>query len=291
MNDHELTSAVRQSVEGARMDVPEEKITSRGRAIRATRRRLAAGATAIASAGAAAIATTLVLPGPAAPPAQDTAYIVSHATQALDAVPAGAIFYMKLTPTLPGAEASETWQRGLSVRTELFASGQLVSETGSAVTSTTKTSVDISYPNKTWSRSALRVVAPSAPSAAANARADGTFTCDSANKTFGIPDNASMMAASLRSWESCGWLKADGTATVGGVTAIRLTMPADGSSTTTWYVSPATYLPIRRTVTRDGTLLSTLDFEWLAPTAANLASLSLPAAPHGFTEVPMTTLP
>jgi hypothetical protein len=38
MNDQELTTAVRQSVDGAHMDVPEEQIARRGRAIRAARR-------------------------------------------------------------------------------------------------------------------------------------------------------------------------------------------------------------------------------------------------------------
>jgi hypothetical protein len=283
MNDQELTATVRQSVEGARMEVPEEQITSRGRAIRAARRRrLAAGVTAIATAGAVAIAAALILPGGSATPAaQDTAYVVSHATQALTAVPASTIFFMQSTTTRPGSEVTDRWERGLQTRVEEFASGQLVSDRGSAFTSTTRTSVQINYRDRTWSRSAFHF---GKPSAAAPAGAQGSFTCDSANEIFGIPDNPSLMAASLRSWESCGWLKADGTATVGGVTAIRLTTATDGGFTTTWYVSPATYLPIRETVTRRGILLSTLDFQWLPPTAANLAKLALPAVPPGFTQ-------
>ncbi len=276
-------STVRQSVEGAHMDVPEEQVTSRGRAIRATRRRrVAAGVTAIAAAGAAAVAAALILPDPAAPAAQDTAYVVSHATQALTAVPAGTIFFMQSSTTRPGPEVRDTWARGSQLRVEEFASGQLVSESGFAVTSTTRTTFQISYRDRTWSRASRHLGTPSAPSAAAQAGAQGAFTCDSANES-GIPDNASMMAALLHSWESCGWLKADSTAAVGGVTAIRLTTPTDGGFTTTWYVSPATYLPIRETVTRWGTLLSTLDFQWLPPTTANLAKLDLPAVPRGFT--------
>ena len=60
-------------------------------------------------------------------------------------------------------------------------------------------------------------------------------------------------------------------------------MPSDSDSTLSWYVSPATYLPVRQTVTRRGTLLSTQDFQWLPPTAANLAKLDLPVPPPGFT--------
>lgn len=79
-------------------------------------------------------------------------------------------------------------------------------------------------------------------------------------------------------------LKADGTATVDGVTAIRLTEPTNDGVTASWYVNPATYLPIRRTVTQRGVLLSTVAFQWLPRTAANLARLSLPVAPRGFAQ-------
>jgi hypothetical protein len=245
---------------------------------------VAAGVTAIVTAGAAAIAAALVLPGPAAPAAQDTAYVVSHATQALTAVPPGTIFFMQSTITRPGAEVTDMWASYGKMRIERFASGRLVFARGSARTSTTETVVLINYRDRAWSRRASHFGKLSAP-AAAPAGAQGSFTCDSANKIsiFGVPLNASDLAASLRDWESCGWLKADGTATAGGVTAIRLTMPADGGSTITWYVSPATYLPIRQTtVTRQGTLLSTKDFQWLPPTTANL---DLPAVPRGFTRV------
>jgi hypothetical protein len=52
MNDQELITSVRQSVHGVRMDVPEEQIVSRGRALRARgRRKLAVGVTACAAAG------------------------------------------------------------------------------------------------------------------------------------------------------------------------------------------------------------------------------------------------
>jgi hypothetical protein len=292
MNDQELTAAVRQSVEGARMDVPEEQITSRGRAIRATRRRrVTAGVTAVAAAGAAAIAAAAFVPGSAAPAvqqAQDTAYVISHVSQALDTMPTSAILFLRDTPIGPGSEVSESWDRGANDRTEVFSAGRLVAEHGFTSTGTAITSVDISYRDKTWSRSAGHLSTRPA-SASERAAAAGTFTCALA-KDSGIPDNAKMMAAILRTLVSCGTLKTDGTATVGGANAIRLTMPgtpASASTTITWYVSPATYLPIQETVTQRGTLLSTLDFQWLPPTAANLARLSLPAAPQGFAQVAM----
>ena len=52
MNDHELITAVRQSVHGVHMNVPADQIVSRSRVIRASgHRRLAAGVTAVAAAG------------------------------------------------------------------------------------------------------------------------------------------------------------------------------------------------------------------------------------------------
>jgi hypothetical protein len=287
MNDQELTTAMRQSVDWAHMDVPEEQIASRGRAIRAARRRrVAAGVTAIAAAGVAAIAAALVLPGPAGPATQDTAYIVSHMTQALDAVPASTILFEQSILTGPGSVVIDRWERGLDRRMQQFRAGRLVSESGSAVTRTTETAVVINYQSRIfWSSSTAWRPAIS-PSAAAGARAL-VPSCDTSPSHYGFPttDNPSRMAALLRDWESCGWLKADGTATVDGATAIRLARTTGGGYITTWYVSPATYLPISVTVSQRGALLSTRDFQWLPPTAANLAKLDLPAVPRGFTRI------
>jgi hypothetical protein len=292
MNDQEVTMVVRQSVEGARMDLTEERILGRGRAIRAgRRRRVAAGVTAVASAGAAAIAAAVFVPGSTAPAtqqAQDTAYVVSHVSQALDALPTSVILFLRHTATGPRSEVTESWDRGDNDRTEIFDAGKPVSEHGFAGKGTTITSVDISYQDKTWSRSAGHFSTRSA-SASERAATAGTFTCVLASDS-GIPDNAKMMAGILRTLVSCGTLKADGTAPLGGATAIRLTMPgtpAAAGTIITWYVNPATYLPIHETVTQRGFLLSSLDFQWLPPTAANLARLSLPAAPQGFTRIPM----
>jgi hypothetical protein len=251
MNDQELAAAVRKSVEGAHMRVPEEEIVGRSRVIRAARRRrLAVGVTVVAAAAAAAITATLVLPGPVAQHAQDTAYVVSHATGAIEAVPSGTIFYMQSTVLPPGPEVvRDTWSNGRQYRTETFKSGQLVSETGSVITSTTSTFILINYQDRTWTSVSASLDRPPAASAAARARARST--CDNTSKV-GIPLDASRLAARIQTWETCGWLKADGTATIGGATAIRLTMALDGGATGAWYVDPATYLPIHYTVTERG---------------------------------------
>ena len=288
MNDQELITRVRQSFDKVHMSVPEELITSRSRAVQAARRRrVAVGVAAIATSGAAAVTAALIIPGPAAPATEDTAYVVSQVTQALTAVPANAILFTQMTITGPDSATDavmDMWRGGDGQgRTEIFVSGQIVSEYGVAVTGTAVTRVSISYRDKTWSRAVSHSSTPSVPSASASAQ--DTIACGSADDAIGISVNAKAIADQLRSRESCGLLKADGTATVGGVTAIRLTEPTNDGVTASWYVNSATYLPIRRTVTQRGVLLSTDAFQWLPRTAANLARLSLPVAPRGFAQV------
>ena len=249
---------------------------------------MAAAAIAVVSAGAAAVAAVAVLPGPAKPAAQhaqDTAYVVRHVAQALDAVPAGTVFYMRQA-IVSQPNVTETWARGPAQRIEtLTPAGQVASESGTVVTGTTITSVQVNGQHKTWARSSGHL--GRLPAAA---KGSAAVSCDVARTGFPIPEDASLLAASLRTWASCGALKAGGTATIGGVTAIRLTTVLNGV-TYNWYASPATYLPFRMTTSRPGILLVQDDYQWLPPTTANLAKLSLPAAPHGFTQVPMATLP
>lgn len=282
MNDQELTTAVRQSVGGARMSVPEEQIVSRSRAIRAARRRrVAASVTAVVSAGAAAIAAAAFLPRPAAPAMQDTAYVVSHVTQALDALPAGTIMYTHITLTRNTGTitVTNTWATDSQVRYEGFnQDGQLATETGNVITHGVSTDYMINYPGKTWTRTAA---------AAATSPAD-IFTNLRVSPLGIVFHNPSQIAAWLRASVSNGTLKVDGTATVDGVTAIKLIKTAGmaGNGTLTYYVNPATYLPVRLTMTpTPGTPVLQDDFQWLPPTPANRAKLNPPAVPRGFTRV------
>jgi hypothetical protein len=221
----------------------------------------AAIATSFAVQAAIVVATVTILAGNAPSPA-------------LDAVPASTILFTQLTRA-NSAVVDRTWASGQQMRIERFRAGQLVFESGSTGTSTL-TSVWVTYRDRTWSRSTESVGPLSATAPA--------MSCANAGDQP-IFSNPSWMAAEVRTMVSCGLLKADGTATAGGVTAIRLIMPADGGFAATWYVSPATYLPIRETVTQRGTLLWTFDFQWLPPTTANLAKLDLPVPPAGFTQV------
>ncbi len=274
LTDDQLATRIgpRLRAELAGLPVPDMLAALRRR--RARRVRAAAVLAALPVVGAAA-AAAVFLPGPAAPAqlhAQDTAYLVSRVTRALGAVPADAVVSVQAT-----SEASplvtDIWARGPDMRIEAFVAGKLVSDSGTVTAGTTTTSVNVDYRDKTWRRS----------TAEAGDGSSGTVptrrACDGVD---GSLDDPGAMAAELRALVSCGALKAGGTAAVGGVTAIELTSVRDGL-TTTWYVDSSTYLPVRMTTTGSGSP-SREDFQWLPPTAANLAKLNLPAAPQGFTQ-------
>ena len=256
-------------------------------ALRRRRARVTAALTTLPIA-AAAIAAAVFLPGPAAPATRDSAYVAGHATRALTPVlPSSIIFFMRWTTTRPGPRVMYVWARGGQMRSDLFMSGRPVIERGDTTRGATGTAVFVSYQYRKWSRRTFKVGKPSALSGAplSGAALSGGLACDSASKAFGIVFNPSDLLASLREWESCGWLRADGTATVDGVTAVRLIIPFNSSSPNTWYVSRATYLPVRATMTNRGKLVAAYDFRWLPPTRANLAKLALPVPPAGFTQV------
>jgi hypothetical protein len=229
-------------------------------------------------AAAATIATAALLPWAVA---QDTAYITSHLTHAPSAVPAGTILFSQ-TVNSANRAVTDSWDRTGQRRVEEFTqAGQLEYESGRATTRTAVTAVTVNYLHKTWSRSAspAHATAP-APS----------FTCASPDLN-GDPlyFDPRLMAAWLRSSVSCGTLKAGGTATVDGVTAIKLirtprnTPDYKQGGTVTYFVNPTTYLPNRLTLASGANVTN---LQWLPPTAANLAKLDLPAIPRGFTQAP-----
>ena len=249
----------------------------------ALRRRRARVTAALAGLPVAAVAVVAAafLPGSAVPAARDAAYVAGRPARALAAVPPGAVFFMQKTGTRRGGTVFDMWARLGQLRREMLASGRPLSESGFVVTGPTRATVVINYRDRTWSRQAFHDGGYFSGSPAL-----GSFACDSANEGVSFSFDASRMAALLRGWESCGWLKADGTATVGGVAVNRLVMRlSDNDAVATWYVRPATGLPVRETLTQYGKLVSTTDVRWLPPTPANLAKLALPVPPRGFTRV------
>jgi hypothetical protein len=103
------------------------------------------------------------------------------------------------------------------------------------------------------------------------------------------PSSAPEMAAQIRTEVACGLLKAAGTGVVDGVWTVKLTGIAAGLRQT-YCIDTTTYLPVRIVTAAadaggDG---EQADVQWLPPTAANLAKLTVPI-PAGFTEMPPPT--
>jgi hypothetical protein len=275
-----VAGQLRAGIERVPAEVPP------GLASRAYRRHRGrrAAARAIVAAGTAAVAAigaAVAFSGPAAPATRNTAYVVGHVAQALDTVPAGTILHERMTyipaGTGPGTDPITFWANSSRVRMEIFTpAGQLVSDWGSLTTPTAFSAVDVNYRAKVWSRTA---------GPGSNPVPADQLTCSSTSRHILVIFNPSEMVDLLRAEVSCGMLKADGTATVNGVSVIKLNV-AMPHGTKTYWVSPTTYLPVRITVNRGaGAPVMQDDLQWLPPTAANVAELSFPVPPSGFTQV------
>ncbi len=81
----------------------------------------------------------------------------------------------------------------------------------------------------------------------------------------------------IRSQLACGAYTVVGRQAVGGVNAIKIT---GASGAFTFWVNPATYLPVQMALPQQRT-----EFQWLSPTPASLAHLKV-AVPAGFKQVP-----
>jgi hypothetical protein len=285
LTDDQLAARIgpRLRAELAALPVPDMPAALRRR--RARRARAAAALAALPLAGAAA-AAAVFLPGRAAPAglhAQDAAYVVSRVTRAIGAVPGGTVLFIKDTSDASSL-VMDLWVRGPDdTRIEAFKAGKLVSDTGWVTAGTTTTTVFVDYRDKTWWRRSSSARAGNGSSGTPG-RSSARYECGAVTGSSGNPRS---MAAQLRAWVSCGSLKAGGTTAVGGIAVIELTSakPAKDGAITTWYVNSSTYLPVRMTRTGSGDSSSSQDdFQWLPPTAANLARLDLPAAPQGFTQ-------
>lgn len=283
----ELTDQLRAGMERVPAQVPPGLARTayrRYRRRRAITRAIAAAATAAVAGTAAAI----ILSGPAAPAPQTTAYLVSRVTQTLDAMPAGTILFNRTTYTPPGTGPGyypqASWSARFRSRSEIFTqAGQLVTDSQNTLTRTTGTTVQVNYQNKTW----WRAVTPPPPGMNFGPVPPTKWTCASANPAS-ITSNPADMAGQLRTELSCGELKAAGRGTVDGVAAVKLTGNADGagwSMAWTYWVNAASFLPVRvMTEWNRRPPVMQDDLQWLPPTAANLAKLTVPI-PAGFTQV------
>ncbi|HEX3512707.1 MAG TPA: hypothetical protein VHT26_01720 [Trebonia sp.] len=275
------------------------------RVARRRRRRLAlrslTGGAAALAAGAAALAVLVPNINGAGRPAVDAAYVVKNVSNALSAAEPGTIAQMTVTTTgaLPyGGTATTTtgeeWSNGQQWRSVTYSSpGHPAYDEGY---STKSGYTLVSYPTRTWARQA----GVGQPAVKSFGTPPATRGCGPAFGAFpvlfrlGLPGTSTSasslpttVAAALHTAVSCGTLTVAGRQTVDGTEAIELTSRAGSLIAETVWVNPGTYLPVRVVVRSPaGTpgIQQTADFTWLAPTAQNLAKLTVPI-PAGFLKV------
>jgi hypothetical protein len=88
--------------------------------------------------------------------------------------------------------------------------------------------------------------------------------------------------AFIRSQLACGAYTVAGRQVISGVDTIKIT---GASGQFTFWVDPATYLPVQLRMGKNRT-----EFHWLAPTPANLAKLKV-TVPAGFKQIPAPAAP
>ena len=265
------------------------------RARRARRRRITARASAASAAAAVAVAAAVIVSNGTTGASRDsgtytTAYVVKHVTWALHAV--NEIASVRLAPSL-GEAPLDLWvrdgPRGVAYRAEYFdsSSGELILEVGMTATPANyQTWINVNPLRGTWSEQSFQRPKPS-----------GTG-CGTPMPT-GL-DSFPEVAAGLREYLACGTLSYEGKQQVDGVDALKLVSVQhqhQGKTlttlTTTIWVDPGTYLPVRVTYqvrfTAPGnhpmvSVPQRFDMRWLPPTRANLALLTV-RIPPGFTRV------
>jgi hypothetical protein len=263
---------------------------------RGTTRAVAAAGTAAIVAGGVAVAGAAGAFGSASPsPAQATytAYVVNHVERALTA-PSQAKLVQSVRTTFPAGTAVQPtgvasmqvwsrpgspWQAGLLQdlryhgrgRVSAFtASGRRVFDLGTTLSYSSLASTTVDYLNRTWWPAGISGLPPR-PGPGPEA------SCGPQIEMRVGTGWAEFIQIQLK----CGEFTVAGREQVDGVNAIKI---VSKQGTDTFWVSPESYLPVRL-ITSLGGVRQRSDFQWLAPTPANLAPLEV-AAPAGFKQVP-----
>ena len=285
----EFEERLREEMRHATTGVPAPSGLVR-RARRARRRRIISRAGAASAAAAVAVAGAMIVSNGTTGASRDsrtytTAYVVKHVESALDTV--NEIAYMHYTSDI--AASMDVWAydgpQGQAYRAEYFdpRSGQLFQEAGMTATPANyATDIAVYFYNKTWSKQSYQ--------GPKHTQTGCGFSLPTSWATY--PE----IAAGLRENLACGALSFKGMQQVDGVNALKLVSVQRSrlgpektlrSITTTIWVDPATYLPVRLTTQWTRPLVSVpmrLDFRWLPPTSANMALLTV-RIPPGFTQV------
>jgi hypothetical protein len=268
---------------------------------RLTIRALAATGTAVAVAGAAtALVSARVASGPQA---QETAYLASRVSGALARL-SGDMLYTRTTYNPPysmgGGQWNLTvgWSYHRSVRsTEYSPAGQPYWDTGITLVAGlwSVRAVNVDYPARTVMRVTpgmgadwtmrMPIVGPIAPPIGF-CSADVPPAVGSILSKIGGASTAAW-AKYFRAVLACGQFRVAGHQRLGGTRTIKLVQVPSrqrGYRPETVWVDPSTYRPVAMEYTDyPGTQVHTT-FEWLPPTKANLANLSVPV-PAGFRQV------
>lgn len=233
---------------------------------------------------------------------QTAAYVISQTEAALSAPAAEKMVVHVHTANGPGVEqdlffnssghmlsAKQTdswyygpWDSTFPERREgLTAGGQPVYDTGIAQ----DPDIVVDYPARIWWRAASDLM----PWPPAHGSA---LACNNAGAYVFVMNNApTYWPGDLRRLLACGKFTTSGTERVDGVDAIKVTqVRPDGMSAVLW-VDPSGFLPLRVAVLKQNVrggpyqLYKEETVQWLPPTAANLAEITVPI-PSGFVQVP-----
>jgi hypothetical protein len=276
------------------------------------RRRLAlrpvAGVAAALAAGA-VVLVAVVVPGAGhdstGGAAVDTAYVVSRTESALAAV--GSQDRVESTQVTTSGGLEIEFQKGGTLvvadlgsrgstrvaawvyrRRDKFAaytsSGQLTSVAGITAARQRRTTTSVDYQHRTWWRSTWSALLPFAPEPKLGCADLKLADLDILGLSGGD------QAAALRAALSCGDYTMAGTHLVDGVQTVELEQVPSAALQfqMTFWVDPASYLPVRSVATFEGPGMAgraQVDYRWLPPTPANVADLDV-TIPPGFTEVP-----
>jgi hypothetical protein len=258
-----------------------------------TRAVAAAGTAAVLTAGALSVAEVTGAFSQSAGGAQvrTTAYVISHVERALSApdLPSMVAYTrtvyragVTLEPVPGGVDGSGgpaassrrgadyelLWAYHRSTNLSFFtASGQRVFDERITVGKKSLATTVVSYTSHTW------WTAHSARPAVTGSASQGCLPAGQIR----LNGSANAWPDFIHSQLACGAYTVAGRQLLGGVEALKITA---GSGRITLWVNPVTYLPMRL---EQGGLVQ-VNFQWLAPTRANLAMLNMPV-PASFHQV------
>lgn len=275
---------------------PAEKAYRHRQKRRVTGRVAAAAGTATAVAVSLAIAGAAGAFGSASGKPVKTAYtasVVSHMEHAMASSASGSLLEQDRTVYQPGttlrpgptglAEGSgdsgtgPAWTAGYSLSrsyhgttkfSAFTATGQPVLDLGLVLAHRSLATAAVLYGSRTWWKAATGGLPPHVPASPVCVR--GRNIIAGRGQDNGWP-------AFIRSQLACGAYTVTGHHVVDGIDAIKIT---GASGVFTFWVDPATYLPVQMKLGNERTT-----FRWLTPTPANLAQLKV-IVPAGFKQVP-----